>query len=220
MELNLLATPLFNGINQNDLQTLLKCLNAVKKEYKKGSTILQEGTSVEQIGLVLEGMVLITHSDVWGNTHILNSLTLGDVFGESYALSRQQVLLVNVKAVEDTKILFLDVSHLIRTCGTSCQFHHQIIQNLLEISSSKNIQLSRRIFYTSAKSIRARLMAYFSDCVKNNNRYLFQIPFDRQQLADYLSVDRSALSNELSKMQKDGLIEYEKNTFKILTKKL
>ena len=124
--------------------------------------------------------------------------------------------MVNVTAACCCRILFLNIRKLIQTCSASCPFHHKMIGNLLSLSAEKNLKLSRRIFHTSPKSIRGRLISYFSQQVRQSGSYQFTIPFNRKQLADYLGVDRSALSNELSKMQKEGILSYEKNTFRMI----
>lgn len=213
MKITLSDTQLFRGIEEEEIETLLQCLKAVKKEYKKGEIILSEGEPTEFIGVVLKGLVLIESSDIWGNNSILGSAGRGAVFAEAYACIPGEPLLISVTAAEDTAVLFLHVSKVLTTCTSACVFHTKLVRNLLTVSANKNLQLSRRILHTGSKSIRGRLLSYFSECAKKAGQYSFQIPYSRQQLADYLGVDRSALCNELSKMQKDGLIQYEKNNF-------
>lgn len=215
MKITLSDIQLFQGIEEKEIETLLQCLKAVKKEYKKGEIILSEGDTTELIGVVLKGMALIESSDIWGNNSILGSAGRGAVFAEAYACIPGEPLLISVTAAEDTAVLFLHVSKILTTCTSACVFHTKLVRNLLTVSANKNLQLSRRILHTGSKSIRGRLLSYFSECAKKAGKYSFQVPYSRQQLADYLGVDRSALCNELSKMQKDGLIQYEKNNFLI-----
>lgn len=214
--MNLTNTQLFRGIDKTEIESLLKCLSAVKKEYKKGSTILPEGESTDHIGIVLSGMAIISCCDVWGNNSILGSAEPGAVFAEAYACIPGEPLLICVTAAENTTVLFLNVKRILTTCTSACAFHTKLVRNLLTICSLKSLQLSRRILHTSSKSIRSRLLSYFSECVKKAGSCSFDIVFNRQQLADYLNVDRSAVCNELSKMQKDGLIQYSRNHFTIL----
>lgn len=215
MKITLSDTQLFQGIEEKEIETLLQCLKAEKKEYKKGEIILSEGEPTEFIGIVLKGLVLIESCDIWGNNTILGSAGRGAVFAEAYACIPGEPLLISVAAAEDTSVLFLRVSRVLTTCNSACIFHTKLVKNLLTVSANKNLQLSRRILHTGSKSIRGRLLSYFSECAKKAGQYSFQIPYSRQQLADYLGVDRSALCNELSKMQKDGLIQYEKKYFYI-----
>ena len=202
---------LFRGLEEDDIFSLLSCLNSVKRNYKKGEVILSEGSIIENIGIVLSGMAMISCNDIWGNTSILGSVAPGSVFAEVYACIPGQPMLVTVSAVEDTSVLFMNVGRVLTTCTNACPFHTNLARNLLTVCAHKSLQLSQRILHTSSKSIRGRLMSYFSECGKHAGSNSFLIPYNRQQLADYLNVDRSTMCNELSKMQKDGMIEYKKN---------
>ena len=209
-------TLLFRGLNEEEIKSLLLCLNASRRSYKKGETILSEGSSTENIGIVLSGMALISCCDIWGNNSILGNVSPGSVFAEVYACIPGQPMLVSVSAAEDTEILFMNAGRILTTCANTCPFHSRLAQNLLFVCAKKSLSLSQRMLHTSPKSIRGRLMSYFSECAKRSGGSYFNITYNRQQLADYLNVDRSTMCNELSKMQRDGLIEYEKN--KILLK--
>ena len=211
MNITLTSTRLFRGIDTAQLQPLLQCLGAVRKRYARGETILAAGAPPEQLGMVLSGMAMIGHDDIWGSHSLLGHVTPGEVFAEPYACIPGEPLRISVTAAEDTEVLFLNVGKVLTTCTNACPFHAKLIQNLLTVCAAKNLQLSQRILHTTPKGIRARLMSYFSECVKRAGQYSFDIPYNRQQLADYLGVDRSAMCNELSKMQKDGVIEYERN---------
>lgn len=214
--MNLSNTQLFQGIEKTELESLFTCLSVEKKQYKKGTTILAEGEPTDQIGIVLSGMAIISCCDVWGNNSILGTAGPGAVFAEAYACIPGEPLLISVTASEHTSVLFLNINKILTACPHACTVHTKLIRNLLTVCSQKSLQLSRRILHTSPKSIRGRLLSYFSECVKQTGTYSFHIAFSRQQLADYLSVDRSAVCNELSKMQKDGLIRYERNHFTVL----
>ena len=209
--MNLSHTQLFRGLQEEEIKTLLECLHAFKRNYKKGETILSDGSVTENIGIVLSGMALISCNDIWGNTSVLGNAAPGSVFAEVYACIPGQPLLVTVSAAEETCILFINARRILTTCTNACPVHARLARNLLTVCAYKSLQLSQRILHTSAKSIRGRLMSYFSECAKHSGSNSFLLPYNRQQLADYLNVDRSTMSNELSKMQKEGLLTYKKN---------
>ncbi len=209
----LTKTRLFRGTTEAEVETMLACLGATTKTYQKGETIYCAGEVVDRIGLVLRGAVNVENDDLWGNKSILSHLERGARFAETYACIPGEPLMVNVVATEKTEVLFLGVAKVMQSCPRACAHHSRLVKNLLQISAQKNLLLSRRILHTSAKSIRGRLLSYFSEQAQQSGNYQFTVPFNRQQLADYLSVDRSAMCNELSKMQRDGLLRYDKNTF-------
>lgn len=213
MSIQLSKIPIFQGIEEPEIASLLQCLQATERTYQKGETILSEGSITENMGIVLSGMALISCGDIWGNTSVLGHVTPGSVFAEVYACIPGEPLLITVSAAEDTTVLFMNVGRILSTCTNACPFHTRLARNLLTVCAHKSLQLSQRILHTSSKSIRGRLMSYFSQCAKQAGNHTFQIPYNRQQLADYLGVDRSAMCHELSKMQKEGLISYEKNRF-------
>ena len=215
MNIMLSNTRLFRGIGSDELPLLLQCLGAAQKHYDRGETILAEGAPTEQLGMVLTGMAMIGYDDVWGNHSLLGHVGPGEVFAEPYACIPGEPLLISVTASEDTEVLFLNIGKVLTTCTNACPFHAKLIQNLLTVCAAKNLQLSQRILHTAPKGIRARLMSYFSECVKRAGQYSFDIPYNRQQLADYLGVDRSAMCSELSRMQREGLLTYHKNHFSV-----
>ena len=206
-------TILFRGASAEEVEKMLGCLNAETRCYPKGSVIFHAGDVIQSVGLVLSGSVSIEIDDVWGNKSILDYVNAGQVFAEAYACVPGEPLMTSVVAAEATEVLLLDVGRMLHICANGCGFHQKLIRNLLFISSQKNLNLSRRSIHTSAKSIRGRLLSYLSHQAVTNGSREFTIPFNRQQLADYLNVDRSAMSNDLSKMQKDGLILAERNHF-------
>lgn len=207
-------TPLFQGCSEEDILTMAKHLDFRTDRYRKGDVIFGAGSIVTDIGLVLSGSVRIEHTDLWGNKSILGITPAGGVFAESYACIPNEPMMVDAVANEDCNILFISVPRLFMPCSV-CGSQNRLIQNLVMISAGKNLQLSRRTLHTSPKTIRGRLFSYFSQQVSAQGSSKIVIPFDRQQLADYLNLDRSALSKELGKMRNDGLIEYHKNIFKI-----
>lgn len=211
----LTQTELFQGITEEEILKITQCLCSVEKTYEKGELIYRCGEKVENMGLVLSGGVIIESDDIWGNCSVIGHIGLGQIFAETYACLGREQLLVNVFASEKTEILFVNAAKLLAVCPNLCAFHQKVVYNLLQISARKNLQLSKRILFTSPKSLRGKLMSFFSDSVKQTGSYMITVPFNRQQLADYLGVDRSAMCNELSKMQKDGLLSYHKNTFRL-----
>lgn len=211
----LLNTILFRGIKKEELSTVLTCLSPVTKTFQKGEIIFHIGDMIHDIGIVLSGGVYLENIDIWGNTTILDHIGPGQIFAEAYACSLSEPSMVNVITTTKSEILFLNTARVLKTCSNACIYHSRIIQNLLMISAQKNLSLSKRIFHTTPKSIRAKVLSYLSSQAIKLGKYEFKIPFNRQQLADYLGVDRSALSNELSKMQREGIIEYEKNYFRL-----
>ena len=208
---------IFNGMTPNEIDQALNELCAIEKAYKKNSLILRAGDITDTLGLVLSGSVTIESNDTWGNKTILSNVRVGGFFAETYALLENEPLLVDVRANENCRILFFKVGSLKKLKSNMNLWSFKLISNLLMISANKNLHLSGRSFHISPKTIRGRVMAYLNSVSLKKSSNEFDIPFDRQQLADYLNLDRSALSKELSKMKKDGLIKVRKNHFKLLS---
>lgn len=208
-------TALFQGSTPQDTEAMLSCLGAERRQYPRGAVILRAGEAAHSLGLVLSGSVLIEHDDFWGNATVLDSVGPGQVFAESYACTPGEALMVHVSAAEASEILFLNTARVLQTCPHACPCHGLLIRNLLTLSAQKNLRLSRKIFHTAPKTIRGRLLLYLSDQALRAGGQEFTIPFNRQQLADYLNVDRSALSSELGKMQREGLLEVSRNRFRL-----
>lgn len=220
MDTGLLSkTKLFAGMNESDILTMVNCLSAVTKSYGKGEYIYECGDYISKIGLVMKGSVLITSNDIWGNQKIVEHVSEGQMFGESYASKGDEPMLVNVEAAERTEVLFLDIKRVMTVCSSACLFHTQLIQNMLSVLAGKNLQMMRKIDCLAERSIRERILSYLSYQAMLLEKRKFRIPFNRQQMADYLSVDRSALSNELSKMQKEGILAFEKNEFTLYSER-
>ena len=211
-------TFLFQGTSPKETEHMLSCLCAEERSYEKGNPIFQAGDQIQAMGLVLSGSVHIESIDLMGNKSILNRISPGQVFGETYACIPGEKLLVGVTAAEDCQVLFLEVGKIFHTCPDTCPCHEKLIRNMLMVMAKKNLELSRRSLHTAPKSIRGRLMSYFSQEMVQQGSNRFTLPFNRQELADYLGVDRSALSNELGKMRKEGLIEVNRNQIHYLDK--
>ncbi|XME02364.1 Crp/Fnr family transcriptional regulator [Lachnospiraceae bacterium C1.1] len=207
---------LFKNMTDEEFSEAMTGLKTVQKKYEKGSSILLAGNDHISMGLVLSGSVTIESNDIWGNRTILSIVQSGHFFGETYAFLETEPMLVDVIANEDCEILFLNLSVIKGPSVAEKQWKIKLLGNLLAISARKNLALSGRSFHTAPKTIRGRVMAYLNTVSLKNNSKKFDIPFDRQQMADYLNLERSALSKELGKMQRDGLITVRKNHFSIL----
>ena len=209
----LCRTPLFRGTSPQEAEEMLGCLGAERRTFSRGQRIYRAGDTVTALGVVLQGRVLIESADLWGNTTVLDSVGPGQIFAETYACCPGEPLMVDVTAAEAAEVLFLRMERVLQVCPNSCAYHSRLIRNLLTLSAQKNLTLSRKILHTSPKTIRGRLLSYLSSQALRSGSRSFTIPFNRQQLADYLNVDRSALSNELSKMQREGLLQTMRNRF-------
>lgn len=209
------GSSLFRGLSRTETESILKCLSAVERRYPKDALILCAGDSVSSVGLVLEGRVEVIREDYWGNRQILSVLEPGELFGESYACSGGEPLMVSVQASESCAVLFLEVQRILTTCSPACEYHSRLVRNLLSVLAEKNLALTRKIDHMGQRTIREKVMAYLSDEAQKQKKDELVISFNRKQLADYLAVDRSALSAELSRMQQAGIIRYEKNRFTI-----
>lgn len=206
--------PVFQGLTEQELHDLEEIGAISRQNFHKHVTVFHVGDIVHEIGIVLEGSVLIENNDLWGNKSILSRVEKGQVFAESYAF-HDVPLMVDAIADEDSLILFLDVQRLMEEQNAQATWYCKMLKNLLLISTKKNRNLSNRIFCTTAKTVRGRLAAFFSEQAAKAGSNTFDIPFNRQQMADYLNLDRSALSKELGKMREEGLLTFHKNHFSI-----
>ncbi|MBQ8137216.1 MAG: Crp/Fnr family transcriptional regulator [Clostridia bacterium] len=208
-------TTLFQGMTEAEITEALHVLEAHEKRYEKGEILLTAGSVTERMGLVLVGSVTIESNDIWGNRTIISHVACGQVFAETYALLGNEPMLVDVTANEDCLVLFLEAGGMPMRADTPRPWAWKYVTNLLFLSAHKNRLLSGRSFHTAPKTIRGRVMAYLNSVSLQQRSHEFDIPFDRQQLADYLNLERSALSKELGKMQRDGLIACRKNHFTV-----
>ena len=207
---------LFDGIEERDFRAMLGCLGAKQYSYKKGDTILREGDPAKCFGIVLSGCVQIVRIDYYGNRSITAKLEAGEIFGESFACAGVPSMMVDVVATEDSTVLLIDAGRLTHTCSNACDFHNQMIINLLRVVARKNLVFNQKIEVTSKRSTREKLMTYLMLQAKKAGSSTFTIPYDRQELADYLEVERSGLSAEISKLRKEKVLTCEKNKFVLL----
>lgn len=212
----LLANPLFAGIGREDLQGLLGCLSARRERFSKGEPVFLEGDMAGNIGLVLEGAVQIVRDDFLGNRSLLMAVETGELFGEAYACAGLDTLPVSGYAVQDCTVLWLACRRMLTVCTNACGFHNTLVQNLLQVVAQKNLVLSRKIQFMSQKTTREKLIAYLLDQAKQRGATEFTIPFDRQGLADFLGVERSAMSAELGKLRTMGVLETRGSHFRLL----
>lgn len=208
--------PLFDRIGDESLKEMLGCLNAKERSYKKGDVVFAEGDKAKYLGIVLEGSVQLVRVDYYGNRSILANIEPPQLFGEAFACAGLKSLPVDAVAATDTRILLLDAQRIARPCGNACPCHGQTILNLLHIVAKKNLVLHQKIEITSKRSTREKLMTYLLLQAKNAKSHTFTVPYDRQELADYLEVDRSGLSAEISKLRNEKVLECRRSTFTLL----
>lgn len=204
---------LFENIQETELTAMLNCLGAVTRSFQKSEFIFIEGSELKQIGVVIEGTVHMVKEDIWGEKTIFATMTSGEIFGESFVCGDYSSSAVSFQAATDCKILCLSFHRVLCSCNKSCVYHHKLIENMVTLIARKNVKLMEKMDILSKKSIRERVLTWFSQQVQINQSDKFESPLGRIELADYLCVDRSALTRELSRMKTDGLLDYDKNTF-------
>lgn len=204
---------LFCGMSDDEIFAMADCLKAKIKTYQKGEYVCRVGERISDITVLVSGRLHIRRSDFWGNSNIISSIEAGEMFGEAYVTPNSGTILNDVIAVENSTVIFFNAGKIITTCPSSCPHHTKVVQNLFFAISDKNRKLVQKLGHMSNRSIREKLMSYLSEESSRQNSSTVFIRFNRQELADFLSVDRSAMSNELSKMRKEGLLEYDKNRF-------
>ena len=209
----LASTMLFKGSTPEEIDGMLGCLESHVRHYKAGVQIFRIGDVIRSVGMVIEGRVSIESVDVWGNVSILGSAEPGDVFGEAYAAVPDEPMMVNIVAAEDSTVIFMNLSKVLTTCSRTCPNHARTSTNMTAIIAKRSLAFAQRIIHVAPRTIRGKVLAYLSSEAERMDTREFDIPYNRQALADYLCVDRSALSAELSRMQKAGLIETHRSHF-------
>jgi len=206
------ASSLFLGLSEEEILTVLTCLNAKEKKYRKGELLLRVGDCVESLGLMLSGEAIVVQEDIWGRRTVMDKLSPSDAFAEPFASSGGPIN-VSVQANCDTVALYLNLNRLLTSCSSACSHHRVIIQNLVITQAKRILKLNSKITHMSKRTTRDKLLSFLSSQAQSKGSLSFSISFDRQELADYLSVERSAMSTELSKLQKEGVISFNKNHF-------
>ncbi len=208
--------PLFQNIVDADLSAMLTCLGAKTRSFQKGAYIFSEGQPAKHIGILLSGNAQISRDDYYGNRSIMAQLEPGDLFGESFVFAGIKTLPINAMATSSCQVLLIDSNRIISPCSNACGFHNKLIFNLLQVMAQKNLGFHQKIEITSKRSTREKLMAYLLTQATFHQSNTFEIPFDRQALADYLGVDRSGLSAEISKLRKEGVLLCRRSRFTLL----
>lgn len=211
---SLKSNPLFNGISPKHFEQMFKCLCAVSAKYQKNQFIFLSGDSIHSIGLILSGSVKIIQEDREGNSTILTELSVPDLFGEVFVCAGIIQIPVTVQACEDCEILFMDYKKIINSCSSACPHHSRLIENMLTLLAQKNLMLNQKNAVLSKRSTREKLLYFFD--LQRGGAKKFTVPYNREEMAHYLCVDRSAMSNELCKMRDEGLIQFHKNKFELL----
>jgi CRP-like cAMP-binding protein len=209
------ACPLFQGIAKRDIPEMLHCLGGKTAEFGKGTPVFLEGDPAGLVGVVLSGEVHIVREDYYGNRSVITVVQPGSMFAEAFACANLDVMPVSAIAVQPSTVLLLDCRRAITTCENTCQFHNQLIGNLLQETAKKNLLLTQKIRYMSQKTTKEKVMAFLLDQAKKQKCSAFTIPYDRQALADYLGVERSAMSAEISKLKKSGFLDTNGSWFSL-----
>ena len=211
-----LRSTLFQGIAEEDLTAMLYCTGYHLASYTKGQVITLEQEEVRHIGIVLSGTVDMVLEDLWGDKTLLVRSRETEMFGETFACSDDNRALATFVAAEDSQVVFIPFHKIMHTCSNACRFHHQLVENMVRIIAAKNRELLRKVDIVSKKTLREKILAYLSVQAQLQQSHYLELPLGRVELAQYLCADRSALTRELEKMRADGLIDFHKNTFKIL----
>lgn len=214
--INEVNSPLFDGINSEDRKAMLGCIGYHIGTFQKGYIVAFEEENIKHIGILLSGAVDMVKEDLWGNKTMLVRMHKDELFGETFVCGEDNLSVVTFVVSEDAKILFMPFDKVMHSCTMSCVFHHRLIENMVHIIANKNRDLIRKVEVVSKRTIREKLLAYLSIQAHIQDSRYFEIPLGRVELAEYLCVDRSALTRELAKMKNDGLIDYDKNCFRIL----
>ena len=209
-------SPLFQGVDDNDLEAMLSCLGATERKYWKNDVILLAGSRVTSVGILIDGNAQITRDDAEGNRAILSDLEKADLFAEAYVAAGSIEVPITVIATSDCRIVWIPFNKIVGSCSNACGFHKTLVQNMMRVIAVKNIWMNEKMRILSCKTTKEKLMTYLSDYSERVGKNKFKIPFSRNELADFLSVDRSAMSRELSKLRDEGYLNYHKNEFELL----
>ena len=210
-------SPFFQGMTEEEILSVLHCVSATVQRKKKDEYILRVGDSTEAMGLVLSGSVLVLQEDLWGHRNIIHRIGPGEYFAEPFAATPGSVLNVSVVADADAEIMLLNMERFLRSCPNACAHHSRMVRNLVSVMARRVLDLNEKLTHMAKRSTREKLLSYLSAESMRQGKLSFDIPYDRQQLADYLSVERAAMSVELSKLQKEGLLKTTRNHFELFS---
>lgn len=208
-------SPFFQGMTEEEILSVLHCVNATVQHKKKDEYILRVGDRTESMGLVLRGSVLVLQEDLWGHRNIIHRIGPGEYFAEPFAATAGSVLNVSVVADEDSEIMLLNMERFLKSCPNACAHHSRMVRNLVSVMAKRVLDLNEKLTHMAKRSTREKLLSYLSAESMRQGKLSFTIPYDRQQLADYLSVERAAMSVELGKLQKEGLLKTTRNYFEL-----
>lgn len=215
--LNVLSRcPLFDRVETENIPGMLRCLDGRISTREKGEYVFSEGDRADQVGILLKGKMQILREDLSGDRHVVASVEEGELFGETFACAGAETLPVSILCMEKCTVLLMDIRRITHSCSNACAFHQQVVMNLLRGLAEKTLMFHRKNHILSRRTIRDKLLAYLSDESKRQGKRDFVIPFDRQSLADFLGVERSALSAEIGRMKKDGILDTERSRFHLL----
>lgn len=210
------SIPLFDGINPEDLGSMLKCIGAFYRSLPKGSYPMRDEEEIHSVGIVLSGQINMVKDDLSGNPTILVMIKPNELFGETFACGVKQGATVSFQAACPSEVMFLPFSRIITVCSQRCPFHHRLIENMMRLLAEKNMQFIERAEVTAQKTLRDKILTYLSFQAKNQDSNYIESPLGKQEMAEYLCADRTALSRELSRMKAEGIIDFDKNTYRIL----
>lgn len=211
-------SPFFQGMSEAEILAVIQCVSASVLRKKKDEYIFRVGDSTESMGLVLKGSVLVLQEDLWGHRNIIHRIGPGEYFAEPFAATAGSVLNVSVVADEDTECMLLNMERFLQTCPHACAHHNRMVRNLVSVMARRVLDLNEKLTHMAKRSTREKLLSYLSAESMRQGKLSFTIPYDRQQLADYLSVERAAMSVELSKLQKEGLLKTNRNHFELFAR--
>ena len=206
---------IFDGIGTDNLSALLSCLGAKRRRLARGEALMLTGDKADRIGILLSGALSVSTYDLEGRRTIIKRIGPTEIVAAAQSLSGAEAMSVDVEADEDSDVLLVKTERILSPCENACAFHVRLVRNIMRTLAVKTLELNRKIEILSHRSTQDRLMAYLRSVAQQKGSAEFDIPFDRQQLADYLCVERSALSAEISRLSKLGLITSRKNHFAI-----
>ena len=206
---------LFADLSEEEIEKVCTCLGARQRSLSKDNFIFRAGDDVGSVYLILSGSMHIIDEDLWGDRSIIETMPVHTFFAEAYVIARRKKHLVSVIAAEEVSLLEIDPERLLESCGCACDRHVRLLENVMRILSEKIVRLTEKLGHVSQRSTREKILSYLSKCAREEKSSSFEIPYSRQQLADYLCVDRSALSHELSKLRRLGILDYRKNYFQL-----
>ena len=208
------GSKLFANVSEDEILAMLACLDAKERHYKEGEYVFRQGETVDSVSVLAEGALLVQADDYWGNRSIITFVSPGELFGQAYLAG--EAIMNDVAAAKDSTVVFFDAKRVLTTCSSACPFHNQVIRNLFFALSETNLRLVTKLGHIQKRTTREKLMSYLSLMAKKAGSNSFTIPFNRQELADFLSVDRSAMSAELCRMRDEGLLRFNKSSFTLM----